>query len=324
MNEQLEKKLRELPEAPGIYKMLDKYGNIIYIGKSKCLKKRVQSYFAESPVWDKAKEMARFIENLEIVVTDTHLEAMLLECEMIKKHRPHFNAMMKNDERYSYLTLEENYRRNPLKITGEREGVSFGPFRSKGQIQDVIETLRNLYPITKKRSRYEVVYHIFPCVMEKEIFSENRKMLGKLFSEEKEMRQFLKAVEQEMKKAAETQSFERASKYRDLYLKLGSLQKSLERFEKWQAMDLVYRVPLDVGDKLFYISDGRVLFGEKSDADSEERLVDFMRRAVKTDKKILLDQSEKEMLDYRDIIYSELSQNPEAIYLVNKVENILK
>lgn len=324
MNEQLETKLKQLPEAPGIYQMLDKYGNIIYIGKSKCLKKRAQSYFVESPVWDKAKEMAHFIVDVRIIVTDTHLEAMLLECEMIKKYRPHFNAMMKNDERYSYLTLEENYRRNPLKITGEREGVSFGPFRSKGQIQDVIETLRNLYPITKKRSRYEFEYHVFPCVMEEAAFAENRKILAKLFSNQNEMTRFLKAVDRKMKKAAETQSFERASKYRDLQLQLRCLQNALNRFAKWQETDVVYKVSLDDGYKLFYISDGRMIFCERTEADSEEILADFIRRAVKTDRELSQEHGEKELLDYRDIVYAELSQNQEAVYLVKREDDVLK
>ena len=75
--------------------MLDFKGNIIYIGKSKCLKKRVHSYFVKSPVWEKAKKMAPLIYDINYIVTDTHLEAMLLECEMIKTIKPYFNAAMK-------------------------------------------------------------------------------------------------------------------------------------------------------------------------------------------------------------------------------------
>lgn len=314
MNEQLEKKLKELPEAPGIYQMLDKHGNIIYIGKSKCLKKRVHSYFVPSPVWDKAKEMSRFIVDLEIIVTDTHLEAMLLECEMIKRLKPHFNAMMKNDEKYSYLTVEENYRRNPLKITEVREEASFGPFRRKGQIQDVIDTMRNLYPIIKNRSKYEFDYHIFPCVMEKEIFAENRKNLTKLFSSKTEMGRFLKSIEREMKRAAEDESFERAMKYRDLHMRLTYFQKSLNRFEKWQKTDLVYAVPLEEGYKLFYISDGHIILKEKVVGNTENIRCKFVEKAKRVDRKVFVEQTEKELLDYRDIVCAELSQASEYIY----------
>lgn len=314
MNEQLEKKLKELPEAPGIYQMLDKNGNIIYIGKSKCLKKRVQSYFVASPVWDKAKEISRFIVDLEIIVTDTHLEAMLLECEMIKRLKPHFNSMMKNDQKYSYLTVEENCRRNPLKITATREEISFGPFRSKSQMQDIIEMMRNIYPITKNRSKYEFEYHIFPCEMEKEVFEVNRGNLEKIFSKKTEMERFLKAIEREMKRAAEEQSFERALKYRDLHLQLTSIQKSFNRFEKWQKTDLVYVVPLKEGYKLFYVADGIILWKERVEENSEEIHYDFIEKTKRMNREILLKRTEKELLDYRDIIYAELSQASEYIY----------
>lgn len=313
MNDRLEQKLKSLPEAPGIYQMLDRNGNIIYIGKSKCLKKRVHSYFVPSPVWDKAKEMARFIVDLEIVVTDTHLEAMLLECEMIKKIKPHFNAMMKNDRKYSYLTLEENYRRNPLKITEEREAWSFGPFRSRGQLQEVMDTLRNLYPICRERRKYEFDYHIFPCEMDTEMFSENKKTLEILFSDTREMSRFLKEIERKMKRAASEQSFERALKYRDLSLRLAHIQKYLGRFEEWREADLVYGVPVGSGYKLFYISGGMIIWKEQAADNTEETRGRLIQHAGKAGRQ--LERTEKELMDYQDIVYAELSQNPENIYL---------
>lgn len=116
MTNQLKDKLAMLPEAPGIYKMLDSRGDIIYIGKSKCLKSRVISYFANNPNWEKAKKMAPFIYDLEYVVTDTHLEAMLLECELIKRIKPHFNVSMKHDERYVYLKVGKTEQARPLYV----------------------------------------------------------------------------------------------------------------------------------------------------------------------------------------------------------------
>lgn len=315
MNEILEQKLKTLPEAPGIYQMLDKDGRIIYIGKSKCLKKRVHSYFVPSPAWDKAKQMSRFIEDLEIIVTDTHLEAMLLECERIKNVRPYFNVMMKNDSRYCYLTLEENSRRNPLRITNVRENVSFGPFRSQNPMRDVIDTLRNLYPITKTRSRYEFTYNIFPCEMGKETFEENRKVLTKLFSEKKEMDRFLRDVEREMKQAAAGQSFERASKYRDLHMGLKHLSKYLNRYEEWEKSDLVYVVPiadsLTSGYKRFYISDGQIVFSERAADSLAESCQEFIGRAAAQKSTLSTAGTEKALLDYRDIIYAELSKAAE-------------
>lgn len=316
MNEQLEQKLKTLPESPGIYQMLDQRGNIIYIGKSKCLKNRVRSYFVPSPAWDKAKEMVRFIEDIEIVVTDTHLEAMILECKRIKEIKPHFNSMMKNDARYSYLTLEDNYRRNPLKITAIRGNLSFGPFRSKNQLQEVTDVLRNLYPITRDGNKFEFEYHIFPCDMEQEVFQANRKVLIQIFSSKTAMTYFLRTVKREMKNAAERQSYERASQYRDLHMRLTSVQKYLTRFREWHKKDIVYTVPLGDECKLFYISDGLIVFSEKTTENTEDTRCDFIKRAKLTKENTVDEQSEKELLDYREIVYGELAENNEFISVV--------
>lgn len=313
MNKQLEQKLKELPEAPGIYQMLDKRGKIIYIGKSKCLKNRVRSYFVPSPVWDKAKEMARFIEDIELIVTDTHLEAMILECKLIKEIKPHFNSMMKNDSRYSYLTVEDNYRKNSLRITGTREKLSFGPFRSQGQIQDIMDMLRNLYPITRNGTKYEFEYHIFPSVMDEDTFLANKKILIQIFSSKTAMMHFLRAVKRKMKEAADRQSYERASQYRDLHMRLTSVYKYLTRFREWHKKDIVYAVPLSEGYKLFYISDGIILFQDKVDDDVMEIRSAFIQKAKQQKESVLFAQSEKELLDYREIVYGELTENLEAI-----------
>lgn len=314
MNEKLQKKLKELPEAPGIYQMLDKKGEIIYIGKSKCLKKRVHSYFVPSPVWDKAKNMSRFIEDIEIVVTDTHLEAMLLECEKIKERKPYFNTMMKNDGKYVYITLEENYRRNPMKITERRENLSFGPFRSRTQMQCVLDMMRNLYPITRNCGWYQFDYHIFPTEMKKEVFEANRKILEQLFSGSRSMSRFLYAVEKEMKHAAEEERYERASQYRDLYERLTWLQKWLSRMEEWCRTDIVYTVPVKNGYKLFYISDGRIVCGDIVPENTADARTEFIRKAKPEKEKMPKPENEKGLLDYRDIIFAELSGAPDAVY----------
>ena len=110
----IKEKLKQIPKLPGIYKMLDSRGNIIYIGKSKCLQNRVKSYFVASPKWEKVNRMVTMIKDIEYVVTDTHLEARLLECTLIKEHKPRFNAQMKNDQRYFFIKVENYNRYNPL------------------------------------------------------------------------------------------------------------------------------------------------------------------------------------------------------------------
>ncbi len=170
-------KLKQIPKLPGIYKMLDSRGNIIYIGKSKCLQKRVQSYFVSTPKWEKVNRMVSLINEIEFIVTDTHLEARLLECKLIKELKPYFNAQLKNDQRYFFIRIDDYNRYHPLSITSERTENSFGPFRSKYTISECLNRLKNLYPITKPNDRYELDYHMFPIVMEEVIFKQNREVL---------------------------------------------------------------------------------------------------------------------------------------------------
>ena len=98
----LKEKIDNLPKTPGIYMMKDKYGDVIYVGKSKKLKERVKSYFVNSKNHSrKVKRMVKNIEDLDVILTDTELDALILECEMIKKIRPMYNQLLKNHENYS-------------------------------------------------------------------------------------------------------------------------------------------------------------------------------------------------------------------------------
>jgi len=97
----LKNKRDQIPAQPGVYKMLDASGRIIYVGKSKCLKKRVNSYFTKAFKHSKIEKMVFLIADIEYVVTDTHLEARLLECQLIKEIKPYFNAQMKNDRHFT-------------------------------------------------------------------------------------------------------------------------------------------------------------------------------------------------------------------------------
>ena len=322
MNPTIKKRLEQLPEAPGIYKMLDASGRIIYIGKSKCLKKRVHSYFVPNPKWDKARRMSGSICDIQTIVTDTHLEAMLLECELIKKIRPCFNTLMKNDGRYSYLTLEENFRKKPLKLTLTRDGRSFGPFRSRGKVQTAMDLLVNLYPLSGNEHKFDLEYHVFPYVMNREEFDENRRVLNALFSDADIMAAFRMAVSGQMLNAAAETHFERAKRYKDLNDAMAYIQNALLRYKSWTHNGLVYGVRLPEGYKLFLIADGQIRTSVKvadfSDAVRKDFILDCekkgMLKNVQSQDEGL---DEKGMVDYMDIIYGELSEaDPEMIFLL--------
>lgn len=196
----LKQKLNIIPQLPGIYKMLDSRGNIIYIGKSKCLRKRVRSYFTGNHKSSKIEKLVSFIDDIDYIVTDTHLEAKLLECRLIKEVKPIFNSQMKNDGRYVYLKIVEKY--NPYKaltVQAQRSEYFYGPFRQKYVIYDMIDAMMNIFPITKKNGQYLFDYNPIPLTMDQNSFDENRRILTELFSNAECMDSFIKILEDKMK-----------------------------------------------------------------------------------------------------------------------------
>lgn len=324
----LRKKLKEIPELPGIYQMLDSKGRIIYIGKSKCLKKRVHSYFVESPVWEKAAKMAPLICDINYIVTDTHLEAMLLECEMIKTVKPHFNALMKNDERYVFLTLSvfsDGSRGKLLKVTAAREENSFGLFRSRSRLQNFIDSMENFYPFSEKRKKMQFEYHVFPKKMEEKEQEETRAILKKMFTDPAKMEEFLNLLEKKMKKAAKEQKFETALKYRDLLELAEYVRKNLREYGEWIHSSFICSEETNRGTKYFFINNGLVIHksfpenedtiadgGEQGNDDDSRReffLTEFAEESLdilKSGKTVPM--TEKQMADYQDIVFTECAE----------------
>lgn len=306
MNEILKEKLKEVPESPGIYKMLDKNRAIIYIGKSKCLKKRVHSYFVPSPKWEKAKKMAPSIYDIAWEVTDTHLEAMLLECQLIKEIKPYFNTMMKNDERYFYLNVSDSERRSSLFVTYERLENSYGPFRSRGMVEEFIQTMKNFYPLKITEGGYELEYHLFPVSMHKEEYQDNAEKLRNMFDTPETMKVFYNAVEEQMAEIAAQQRFELAIRYREFLNHIGYVQQYLDDTRVWMHEDVVYKVKIEKGYKLFYIREGMILYSKSYKRVTKVSEEVFIREARQIGKKE--EMSEKSRLDYVDIVCAELMQ----------------
>lgn len=148
--------------------MMDSRGNIIYVGKSICLRKRVKSYFTSNHKWSKVEKLVFFTDDIYYVVTDTHLEARLLECELIKKFKPIFNSQMKNEREYVYLKVEGNNKYKALSIVPEREKCAFGPFRNKHRLSNIIDSLQFIYPILKTNDGYDFDLHVLPVSMNHE------------------------------------------------------------------------------------------------------------------------------------------------------------
>lgn len=153
----LEKQLKNLPEQPGVYLMHDKDDVIIYIGKAKILKNRVRQYFTDSKNHGaKVRAMISHIAWFEYIVTDSELEALVLECNLIKKHRPHYNILLKDDKHYPYIKINMNEPYPKLTVTRsmKNDGARyFGPYSGMGPVRSTLDVIKSVFliPTCKKK-----------------------------------------------------------------------------------------------------------------------------------------------------------------------------
>ena len=162
-----------LPGRPGVYRMLDGEGQILYVGKARNLKSRVGSYFQASNVQPKVQALIAKTANMEVTITNSDTEALLLEYNLIKKHRPRFNVVLRDDKSFPYLHLETNHefpRLNFYRGSRKEPGKYFGPYPSAGAVRDTLQQLQKLFRIRNcddayfaNRSRPCLQYQIQRC-----------------------------------------------------------------------------------------------------------------------------------------------------------------
>ena len=240
----IQEQLKKLPAEPGVYLMKDKDDKIIYVGKAISLKNRVRQYFQSSKNHSsKVKSMVKNINSFEYIITDSELEALILECNLIKKYRPKYNVLLRDDKTYPYIkvTVNEDYPR-VLKVRRviKDKAKYFGPYTNVEAVNDTLEVIRNIYPIRtcnidiekaiNNKVRPCLNYHIKRCVgpctgnVSKE---EYNKMIEEilLFLSGKEEK-LIEILKEKMNKCAMDFNFEDAAIYRD---KINSLQEMLQK-----------------------------------------------------------------------------------------------
>lgn len=239
----IQEELKKLPGKPGVYIMHDETDNIIYVGKAISLKNRVRQYFQSSRNKGvKIEQMVTHITRFEYIVTDSELEALVLECNLIKEHRPKYNTMLMDDKAYPFIkvTVAEPFPRIMLARKVEKDKSKyFGPYTSAGAVKDTIELIRRLYhirscnrrlPADMGKERPCLNYHIHQC---------NAPCQGYISQEEyrksiDEVLHFLngnydlilKELKEKMEAASEALEFEKAIEYREL---LSSVQKIAQK-----------------------------------------------------------------------------------------------
>ncbi len=229
----IEEELKKLPAKPGVYIMHDKKDTIIYVGKAVSLKNRVRQYFQPSKtVTPKIASMIEKIDHFEYIITDSELEALVLECNLIKEHRPKYNTMLMDDKGYPFIkaTVGEPYPRLLFARQPKRDKSKyFGPYTSAGAVKDTLLLMQKIYNIrTCNRSLPKEIgkgrpclnYHIKQCkapcqgYISQEGYRENFNQAMEFLNGN--YMQVLNMLEDKMQKAAQCYAFEEAAEYRDL------------------------------------------------------------------------------------------------------------
>ncbi len=239
----IQEELKKLPGSPGVYIMHDEQDEIIYVGKAISLKNRVRQYFQTSRNKGiKIEQMVTHITRFEYIITDSELEALVLECNLIKEHRPKYNTMLMDDKTYPFIkvTVDEAYPRVMIARKMVKDGAKyFGPYTSSGAVKDTIELIRKLYHIRScnrklprdiGKERPCLNYHIHQCmapcqgyISQEDYKSSIRKVVHFLNGD---YDLILKELEERMNRASEALEFEKAIECREL---LGSVRKIAQK-----------------------------------------------------------------------------------------------
>ncbi len=320
ISENLRQTINSIPRKPGIYKMYDKQGNLLYIGKSKSLNSRVRSYFYGEHKQSKINILVNNIYHIETIITDTHLEAQILECALIKKNKPVYNSQFKNHNKYAYLKIEMTNRyNNPLSLVFENlDEYTIGPFKNKRVIRNLITMFQNIYPIGKKDNNYYFDYNLIPKTLKEIEFQENKENILQILCEDKCSKDFIDECINKMNIASFNFDYNRAIIYRDIIKNLEYIYHVKNNHNSFNYPHLLVGERIDNGYKLFYISYNLIILKRKYNEINEGSIVDFIDYGNKL-REINLKSNEKRNLDYKGIIYSELRDNEfKKISLINE------
>ena len=300
----IQEELKKLPKCPGVYIMRDEADTIIYVGKAINLHSRVRSYFRKNigrgPQIDK---MVTLISRFEYIVTDSELEALVLENNLIKEHRPKYNTMLKDDKTYPYIkvTLGEAYPRVLFsRMMKKDHSKYFGPYTSAAAVKDTIELINKLYqlrtcnknlPKDCGNDRACLNYHIGQCMapcqgnIPEDVYRENvKKALDFLNGDYQEI---LKELEQKMQEASENLEFEEAIRYRDLYNSVKQVaQKQKITGSGGEDKDVIALAcdGTDAVVQVFFVRDGKLMGREHfymthvSGTPTAQILLDFVKQ----------------------------------------------
>ncbi len=348
ISEQIQKLLEHLPKSPGVYLMKNARDQIIYVGKAINLRSRVRQYF-QSPRNQppKVQAMVPNIHHFEYIVTDSEIEALILENNLIKENKPKYNVLLRDDKTYPYIkvTVQEEFPRLLKTRKIRKDGAKyFGPYTNIWALNETLNILRSLYPIRQcnkdinklieRKVRPCLNYHIKKCIgpctgrVNKEAYREM--IQGILLFLEGREDELIKRIEGQMHRAAEAMDFEKAAKYRD---QAEALKEILQRQKvvstKEYDQDVIAMAKRDNKSsvQVFFIRKGKLVQRENFilENDAEEKEEEILSSFIKQfysgmnfiPKEVLLEQDFEE----REIIESWLSsrKNEKVLLQVPKI-----
>lgn len=294
----INEELKKLPNKPGVYLMRDIDNNILYVGKAVSLKNRVTQYFRKNNKTARIEKMVSLIDHFEYIVTDTEAEALILECNLIKKHRPKFNVLLKDDKTYPYIKVDIKSD-FPNVITTRRilnDGAKyFGPYANAGAAKEMVRFIKEKFQIRqcrrfKSNQRACLNYHIKRClapcvgkVSKEEYFKQIEQIIMLL---EGKTEKIVKQLDEEIKKEADKLEFEKAAKLRDKKLALEAIsekQKMSNISENNIDVIGLYKNELKICIEIFFVRNSKMIgrehyFFDNMSLQNEEVISSFIKQ----------------------------------------------
>lgn len=326
----IEEELKKLPKNPGVYLMKDKDDNIIYVGKAVNLKNRVSSYFRKTDKTNRILKMVSLIDHFEYIVVDNEAEALILECNLIKKNRPKFNVLLKDDKTYPYIKIDIKSEYPNVVITRRvlNDGSKyFGPYANPGAAKEMLNFIKQKYKIRqcknfKSTQRPCLNYHIkrclAPCVgyISQE---EYRKQIDEIIDLlEGKTSKILKDLENQMKQAADNLDYEKAAYIRDRKIAIQnatSVQKVSNISENNIDVIGMAKSEFEVCIEIFFVRGSKMIgrehyfFKDLQEMDEQEIISGFIKQFYLDNASIPSKIMIKEILDDEQALEKWLCEN---------------
>ena len=295
----IEQELKKLPNKPGVYIMHDKDDNIIYVGKAVSLKNRVRQYFRKNNKTKRIENMVSLIDHFEYIVVDNEAEALILECNLIKKNRPKFNVLLKDDKTYPYIKVNVQDDYPNIYITRKilHDGAKyFGPYASAGSAKEMVDFIKEKFKIRQCRNfKYKdrpcLNYHIKKCLapcmgyVSKE---EYRKQIDEIIMLlDGKTDKIIKGLKQEMQEASTNMQFEKAAYIRDKIIAIENISEK-QKVSNINENDIdvigVARNDFEICIEVFFVRKSKMIgrehffFNNLEDEKEEQIVTEFVKQ----------------------------------------------